>query len=91
MARNPYRKPVHLAAKVDQEGNVSAMCFKRPHAIDLTRASWTIRGEAVTCHRCRVAAKAEGKPGCTCHASTIEYDRDPDLWCEAHGDSEPSA
>jgi hypothetical protein len=54
MRRDPTRPKVyHLAAKTDAAGNVSALCYTTPHAIDLSRASWTIRREAVTCPRCR--------------------------------------
>ena len=46
-------KIYHRADKMDPDGNVSALCFKRPKAIDLSKASWTIRDEAVTCPKCR--------------------------------------
>ena len=50
-------KTYHFADKIDEDGNVSALCFKAPKAIDLGRASWTIRAEAVTCRRCKAALK----------------------------------
>lgn len=37
----------------DDTGRVSALCFKRPRAIDMKRASWTTCDAAVTCRRCR--------------------------------------
>lgn len=37
---------------IREDGAVSALCFKRPRKIDLTRSSWTIRDEAVTCSKC---------------------------------------
>lgn len=43
----------HRAHLVTEMGEVSALCFKWPKPIDLTRARWTIRPEAVTCPRCR--------------------------------------
>lgn len=46
-------KRYHKASKVNQRGGVSALCFAQPRSIDLSRASWTIRDEAVTCPRCR--------------------------------------
>lgn len=45
-------KTVHLASKIDQHGNVSALCFKRPRKINLSKETWTIRNEAVTCGDC---------------------------------------
>lgn len=45
-------QPGQKASKVSSAGKVSALCFKRPHAIDLARESWTIRNEGVTCEEC---------------------------------------
>jgi len=45
-------KLYHMADKVNQRGGVSALCFAKPKAIDLTRALWTNRKEAVTCKKC---------------------------------------
>ena len=45
-------KLYHRAAKIRADGNVSALSFKRPRAIDLTRATWTIRDAGVTCPKC---------------------------------------
>lgn len=56
-------KIYHMAAKINEAGNVSALCYARPRAIDLRKASWTIRPEAVTCRKCRAAAlKGDAKP-----------------------------
>ncbi len=51
---DPYRddKKYHMAELVRDGGKVSALCFKRPRAIDLDVALWTIRTEAVTCEKC---------------------------------------
>ena len=38
--------------KLDDSGDVSALCYKRPRRIDLRKALWTITPEAVTCKRC---------------------------------------
>lgn len=46
------KKLYHRASKIHDDGKVSALCFARPRPIDLSRASWTIRDEAVTCPRC---------------------------------------
>ena len=48
-------KIYHYAAKINAEGGVSALCFVTPRAIDLSRASWTIRENAVTCRKCKRA------------------------------------
>jgi hypothetical protein len=44
-------RPVHRGHKASIKG-VSALCFKRPRAIDLRVATWTNRDEAVTCPKC---------------------------------------
>ena len=45
-------KKYHMAHKLNGKGGVSALCFKKPRAIDLTRALWTNRPDAVTCEKC---------------------------------------
>ncbi len=58
----PKTKIVHRAGKGRFNGDVSARCFKRPRAIDLRRASWTLRAEAVTCPKClAIAAQKAGQ------------------------------
>lgn len=67
----PRPKPVHKADAVDIEGRVSALCFMSRRPIDLKRATWTLRDEAVTCPKCRawlaraarVAARKEAGHG----------------------------
>lgn len=60
-------KLVHRAKLIRGDGGVSALCFAQPRKIDLGRATWTNRDEAVTCRRCLAlmefiaAAKAEAK------------------------------
>jgi hypothetical protein len=50
----PKPKLYHRAKLVDPDGRVSPLCAgDKPRAIDLRRASWTLRPEAVTCPRCR--------------------------------------
>jgi hypothetical protein len=46
-------KIVHKADRVSISGAVSALCFKKPRAINLKLASWTNRDEAVTCKACK--------------------------------------
>lgn len=52
-----YSKIIHRGTMVDPDGNVSALCFRTPHAIDLRKASWTTRDEAVTCSKCQLVMK----------------------------------
>ena len=57
---DPYhdQKTYHMADVVRKDGAVSALCFKKPRAINLDVALWTIRPEAVTCAKClRLLAK----------------------------------
>ncbi len=51
---DPYhdKKLYHKAHLYGAAGGVSALCFKIPRAIDLSRALWTNRNEAVTCPKC---------------------------------------
>lgn len=51
-------KIVHRADKINANGDVSALCYSRPHKINLAVAVWTIRDDAVTCSKCRAALKA---------------------------------
>lgn len=50
----PNPKTYHRGDKINQHGGVSALCFAKPRAIDLRRALWTNRDEAVTCPKCRL-------------------------------------
>ena len=51
-------KTYHMAHLVGNHGEMSALCFASPRAIDLGKASWTLRREAVTCGKCRAAIRA---------------------------------
>ena len=53
---------VHRATLMRADGAASAMCFARPKPIDLSKATWTNRDEAVTCPKCRVLMAAKGRP-----------------------------
>jgi len=55
MSDDPYhdRKKYHMACKFTEDGEVSALCFDPPRAINLKRELWTIRKEAVTCKKCK--------------------------------------
>jgi hypothetical protein len=48
-----FKKPYHYAKFINDKGEVSALCFKKPHAINLKIESWTNRKEAVTCEKCK--------------------------------------
>ncbi len=50
-------KKYHKAARFGGGGRVSALCSRRPRAINLTKASWTLRDEAVTCKKCLAIMK----------------------------------
>lgn len=54
----PKPKAVHRGKLVDEHGNVSALCYARPRPIDLSKATWTNRDEAVTCRRCLALMEA---------------------------------
>lgn len=54
-------KIIHFAALVDPDGHVSPFCARRPRALDLSKESWTLRPEAVTCKRCRAAKPKQPK------------------------------
>lgn len=57
MAKDPEARPIHMAHKVAPDGNISALCFRKPKAIDMQKASWTLAPEAVTCPKCRKKQK----------------------------------
>lgn len=48
----------HRANKMASDGSVSALCFSIPHPIDLKKASWIIRDDAVTCSKCKAKIAA---------------------------------
>lgn len=60
---DPYgdRKKYHMADKFGPGGAVSALCFKRPRAIRLSDATWTLQPEAVTCVKCKRILSRRGK------------------------------
>lgn len=60
MKRDPFTKLYHMADKMTADGRVSALCFARPRAIDLRRASWTIVPTQVNCSACLKVMAAQG-------------------------------
>lgn len=55
----PPTRVYHRAALIDGQGRVSALCSPKPRAINMKRATWTNRDEAVTCPKCIAAIKAK--------------------------------
>lgn len=55
-------KVYHKGAKINARGDVSALCFETPRAINLKRASWTYRESAVTCPKCQTILRAQRSP-----------------------------
>jgi len=58
----PPTRIYHRGTNVNRHGRVTALCFVRPRAIDMSRATWTIRDEAVTCPRCNAMILARHEP-----------------------------
>lgn len=50
-------KIYHRADKINTNGAVSALCFLKPKRINLSKASWTLRDDAVTCEKCLAIIK----------------------------------
>jgi hypothetical protein len=67
MARrhDPYydHQIYHYAALFSAMGDVSALCYRRPHAINLTKGqAWVWDADRVTCWRCRKALRYQHEP-----------------------------
>jgi hypothetical protein len=58
---NPLKpKTIHRGTHVNEAGGVKALCFDVPRSIDLTRATWAMRDQDVTCPKClRIIASAK--------------------------------
>ena len=54
-------KIYHKASFVNPKGKVSALCYKRPRAINLSQAMWTTDVSAVTCKKCLLKLKLNAK------------------------------
>lgn len=48
----PKKKFYHFANKVNQFGDMSALCYKKLKKINLKTALWTIVWKQVTCPKC---------------------------------------
>src|SRR5260221_488820 len=53
MHRYPHEKVRHFAGKINEAGQVSALCFDPPRPIRLAVASWVLKAEYVTCKKCK--------------------------------------
>lgn len=51
--RNPHEKIRHFADKINEAGQVSALCFKSPTPIHLAVAGWVFLAKHVTCRKCK--------------------------------------
>lgn len=58
----PRQRTYHKAAGINDNGDVSALCFSTPRAIDMTKASWTTSDNAVTCAKCKRLMAARFSP-----------------------------
>ena len=56
-------KVYHYAAKIRDDGAVSALCYRPPRKLNLATASWTNRPQAVTCVKCLALLAARSKGG----------------------------
>ena len=54
----PPTRTRHRGNKINAKGRVSALCFQRPRAIDMKRATWVMSDDAVTCPKCRALIDA---------------------------------
>jgi hypothetical protein len=57
----PPTRTRHRGDKINPRGGVSALCFPKPRAIDMKRATWVMSDDAVTCPKCRALIDARGK------------------------------
>ncbi len=46
------RRIIHMAAKVNANGDMSALCSPTPRPINMRRASWSLQSRFVTCRKC---------------------------------------
>lgn len=42
----------HKGDKINSKGGVSALCFDRPRAINMKKATWVMGDDGVTCPKC---------------------------------------
>lgn len=61
MNARPLGRIRHRADKINEQGGVSALCFSRPRAIDMNRASWVMGDDGVTCPKCLALMKKIGR------------------------------
>lgn len=52
--KNPYEKPYHMAAGINQHGGVTALCFQRPR-LTFVRDEEVNRLGGIRCEKCETA------------------------------------
>jgi hypothetical protein len=57
----PPTRMRHRGDKINAQGRVSALCFPKPRAIDMKRATWVMSDDATTCPKCRALIEARSK------------------------------
>ena len=60
MHRYSHEKVRHLGGKINEAGQVSALCSDPPRAIRLSVASWVAQAKHVSCKKCLAILKARG-------------------------------
>jgi hypothetical protein len=56
---DPYNdiKVIHLATLINDNGDVSPACAKKPRKLNLKVSTWTLRKSEVTCNKCKNISK----------------------------------
>lgn len=52
MDRYPHEKVRHMAGKINEAGQVSALCSDPPRPIRLSVAGWVMQERFVSCKKC---------------------------------------
>lgn len=58
----PQIRIVHKARGVNERGDVSAVCFKTDHPINMKKATWTLTDRFVTCPKCKAMTSLDREP-----------------------------
>lgn len=78
-----HSRMVHIATKLDDHGNVSALCFDPPRVINMRRHTWTLDPDWASCRRCkrihmdRSGYKAKGVGVVTAHTPPPTHQDSP--------------
>jgi|GEM_PF-4919603 len=79
----PPTRMRHRGDKINAKGGVSALCFTKPRAIDMKRATWVMSDDAVTCPKCRALILARHKPAnaeLNGARTASDVAKEPNLW-----------